>query len=100
MERTFVIRAGQLCCLLISGRFTRHLVPVISVSVHWSGVVLGEPSLGLWAWIAMFWDPISFCRFSNLKNLSSPKLALFQGVFSVFVIQSRVTEDFSNSLTS
>ena len=56
MEIMFVIRAGQLCCLLISGRFTRHLVPVISVSVHWSGVVLGEPSLSLWAWIAMFWD--------------------------------------------
>ena len=28
-----------------------------------------------------FFNTISFCRFSNFKNLSSPELALFQGVF-------------------
>ena len=28
-----------------------------------------------------FFYTISFCRFSNFKNLSSPELALFQGVF-------------------
>ena len=27
-----------------------------------------------------FFYGISFCRFSNFKNLSSPELALFQGV--------------------
>ena len=33
----------------------RGMVPVISVSIHWSVVVVWEPSLGLWACIAMFW---------------------------------------------
>ena len=29
-----------------------------------------------------FFNTISFCRFSNFKNLSTPVLALFQGAFS------------------
>ena len=47
-----------------------------------------------------FFNHISFCRFSNFKNLSSPELALFQGVSCNFYILSRVTEDFVDLLTS
>ena len=32
-----------------------------------------------------FFYTISFCRFLNFKNLSSPELALFQGVFRIFL---------------
>ena len=42
-----------------------------------------------------FFYCISFCQFSNFKNLSSPELALFQGAFSQnFGILSCVTKVF------
>ena len=97
----------------------RGMGPVISVSVHWSVVVLWEPSLGLWSWIAMFLGPENFVSgnilvlkvtifslqsvfadFQTLKIWVHPNLPCFQGVFSAFYNQSRVTEDFANPLTS
>ena len=46
-----------------------------------------------------FFYTISFCRFSNLKNLSSPELALFQGVFRNILFRIVVPEVFAKLLT-
>ena len=46
-----------------------------------------------------FFYTISFCRFSNFKNLSSPELALFQGVFRNILFRIVVPEVFAKLLT-
>ena len=95
---TSVIRVGQPCVVPLPSWLGIGLSQWSRWVVTSPFVVLPEPSLDWWVWIAMFgtrrifWQHScfrnlwflqynQFCRFSNFKNLSSPELALYQGAF-------------------
>ena len=104
---TSVIRVGQLCrflcrvasamvcpsnlgeCSLVRLLFFQNLHWVFGYGLQCLGLEELSSNI-LVSETCDFFYTISFCRFSNFKNLSSPELALFQGVFpKSFISNSR-----------
>ncbi len=85
-------------CSLVCWLFFQNLPGIVGYGLQCLGLEEFSSNI-LVSETCDFFYTISFCRFSNFKNLSSPELALFQGVFRNILFRIVVPEVLAKLLT-